>query len=67
MALCASLSASAWELDRPFAGKELNAELFAGRAEGTTSSVELTLDCAFTVEIDPGEVMYEVDNSTSGV
>jgi len=67
VALCASLSTSACELDRPFAGNEFSAWLSAGVDGEAATSSEIALDCISTVGRDVGEVMYEVDRRTSGV
>lgn len=67
MALCASLSTSACELDEPFAGKEFSAWLPEGVGDAEATFSEVALDRVSDVGTGAGEVMYEVDKRTSGV
>lgn len=57
MALCASLSTSACELDRPFAGNEFSARLSVGIDIEAATSSEIALDCVSAVGRGVGEVM----------
>ena len=67
LALSASLSTFAFELDRPFAGKELSTWLSAGIGDEVATSADVTPDRVSDVGTGAGEVMYEVDKRTSGV
>lgn len=58
VALSASLSAPALELERPFAGKELRVSLSRGSDEAATFA-EVS-----DVGTGAAEVMYEVDRKT---
>lgn len=65
VALDASLSTSAFELERPFAGKELNAWLSAGSDDEAAALSEAALDRVSEVGTGLREVMYDVDKTVS--
>ena len=65
MALDTSLSTSAFELERPFAGKELNTWLSAGSDDEAAALGDAALDLVSEVGIGLREVMYDVDKRVS--
>lgn len=66
VALSASLSISMFELDRPFAGKELSAWLSAGFDDEAAASDDAALSLVSKVGMGAADVMYEVDKTVSG-
>lgn len=65
VALDASLSTSGFELERPFAGKELNTWLSAGADDEGAALGDAALDLVSMVGTALREVMYEVDKRVS--
>lgn len=65
MALKAPLSTSAFELERPFAGKELKTWLSAEADEEEAASCDAALDLISDVGTELGDVMYDVDKRVS--
>lgn len=64
MALKAPLSTSAFELERPFAGKELKTWLSA-EADEIAASCDAALDLISDVGTGLRDVMYDVDKRVS--
>jgi hypothetical protein len=65
VALDVSLSISGFELERPFAGKELNTWLSAGSDDEVTALGDAALDMVSEVGTGLREVMYDVDKRVS--
>lgn len=65
MALDTSLSTSALELERPFAGKELSTWLSAGAGDEAAALGDAALDRVSEVGTGLREVMYDVDKRVS--
>lgn len=66
MAPDASLSTSAFELDKPLAGKELRICVSLEASEEAATFAVVALGCALDVGAGTGEVIYDVDRRTSG-
>jgi len=65
VALDTSLSTSAFELERPFAGKELNTWLSAGANDEVAALGDAALDMVSEVGTGFREVIYDVDKRVS--
>jgi hypothetical protein len=65
VALDASLSPSAFELERPFAGNELSTWLSAGADDEAAALGDAALESASEVGSGLREVMYDVDKRVS--
>lgn len=65
LALNTSLSTFAFELERPFAGEELNTWLSTGADNEAATSDDAVLDWVSEVGIGLRDVIYDVDKRVS--